>query len=475
MRTIAPGLLALVFGMVACGGGPGAPRASGDDGRTRDGSRLKARWLEAPGGLRQFSGWYDSQLQLHCSFLIAADGELRCLPVGISTAAGPTAADPTCTAPAIIVAGGECRTPAQPYLLQAKRQPGACQARYQVFRRGERLTVRYERPMGVCTPEPLPQQSVGYGLGEELPPVMFVKGKLVAKPLPPAGDPLQLMAVEAEDGATDTVSWKDVARDLPCSPVRTEGDRFRCLPFGALAQSATYAEETCMRPAVVLDQACPEHGMVMRRPVAGSCPLSWEVIAAGTEVESSFLVRAGACTRSPPTTTRYFELGPVLAADQFPAFDFVDLPSSQRLQRRVVTSPGGQQMTVGWFDTERQHACNVVVLGDKYVCTPPTTSAETFYVDDRCATPVLHTLRDTCIPASFVFGYDRTTCPWRVTFNSIGPPYTGAVYISLLYDITGVPAPSTCRPYTPRPGDVFRTLIPVPDGSLPELKPVEPM
>lgn len=53
------------------------PRA--DVGET-GGTRLKRRWIVADDGTREAAGLFDSELGVRCSFGVAADGELRCLP-----------------------------------------------------------------------------------------------------------------------------------------------------------------------------------------------------------------------------------------------------------------------------------------------------------------------------------------------------------------------------------------------------------
>lgn len=56
------------------------PDAAADDG-TKDGSRLKARYYVADDGARQFAGWFDTQRGEDCTFQVAADGKMRCMPI----------------------------------------------------------------------------------------------------------------------------------------------------------------------------------------------------------------------------------------------------------------------------------------------------------------------------------------------------------------------------------------------------------
>src|SRR5260221_5109584 len=46
----------------------------------RSGARLRARVLDGGDGAALFKGWTDMQLGVSCSYRLAADNELRCLP-----------------------------------------------------------------------------------------------------------------------------------------------------------------------------------------------------------------------------------------------------------------------------------------------------------------------------------------------------------------------------------------------------------
>jgi hypothetical protein len=63
---------------------PQRPSEAGADepAQPTSGSRLRAAWVVSDDGARQFSGWRDTQRGgEECSFGIAADGVLRCLPL----------------------------------------------------------------------------------------------------------------------------------------------------------------------------------------------------------------------------------------------------------------------------------------------------------------------------------------------------------------------------------------------------------
>ena len=61
-------------------GEAGAQGDASETGGNVSGSRLKARYASTPDGAKVFMGWYDSQLNEKCTFMLAEDGNMRCLP-----------------------------------------------------------------------------------------------------------------------------------------------------------------------------------------------------------------------------------------------------------------------------------------------------------------------------------------------------------------------------------------------------------
>lgn len=64
---------------------------------TISGERLRARYLQADDGTRQWLGWYDIERGENCSFRIAEDGVERCLPEVNADIAPNAYSDPNCT------------------------------------------------------------------------------------------------------------------------------------------------------------------------------------------------------------------------------------------------------------------------------------------------------------------------------------------------------------------------------------------
>jgi hypothetical protein len=74
------------------------------------GTRLKANVYIGEDGSKQFASWHDTQLNTDCTFKVAADGVVRCLPV----AAGRYArfADSSCTQKVFQTNSSNCSAPA---------------------------------------------------------------------------------------------------------------------------------------------------------------------------------------------------------------------------------------------------------------------------------------------------------------------------------------------------------------------------
>jgi len=69
-------------------GGGGGRSQNGDFLEATSGSRLKAYWITAPDGSKQFNNqWWDSQLNIDCSFTVAQDGNWRCMPAASAASA----------------------------------------------------------------------------------------------------------------------------------------------------------------------------------------------------------------------------------------------------------------------------------------------------------------------------------------------------------------------------------------------------
>jgi len=90
----------------------------------QSGSRLKATFYAGADGSKQAAGMHDSQLNVDCSFQMATDGTLRCLPAN-GQASIYYFSDSGCTQP-VPYQVKNCGTPAYALGSPAAGAPGSC-------------------------------------------------------------------------------------------------------------------------------------------------------------------------------------------------------------------------------------------------------------------------------------------------------------------------------------------------------------
>ncbi len=132
-------------------GGSGGSAQQG--GLYESGSRLRARHLVADDGTKQFVGWFDSQRSERCTFVVAADGKQRCLPIGAATLAS-FFKDASCSATMkFAIATSACSQGSTDVAYGADT---SCPPRYRVYVTGAKVTPTtvYSLVNGVCTAGP---------------------------------------------------------------------------------------------------------------------------------------------------------------------------------------------------------------------------------------------------------------------------------------------------------------------------------
>jgi len=136
------------------------------------GTRLAPLFLIADDESRQFIGWFDRVRGEDCSFELAADGQVRCLP---SEAIEATLfADASCKRRlALAPACSSAR-----YVIEREAACGE-RRRFHVFALGRRLrpaSAFLETERG-CSRVPLDEMGVYVAVGDEVPPALFVAAR----------------------------------------------------------------------------------------------------------------------------------------------------------------------------------------------------------------------------------------------------------------------------------------------------------
>lgn len=153
------------------------PDAMADAGST-SGTRLKARTLNGEDGSRQtVIGWYDSQRNENCSFMVTADGSTRCLPAAGANVSGSFFADAACSEELVLVAISQC-TGVPRYANRFVWQSD-CLYGVSLYSVGAAYTGTgfYVKNGTMCTVSlPSPTTYRYYRLGAEIPASSFVQG-----------------------------------------------------------------------------------------------------------------------------------------------------------------------------------------------------------------------------------------------------------------------------------------------------------
>jgi len=140
------------------------------------------------------------------------------------------------------------------------------------------------------------------------------------------------------------------------------------------------------------------------------------------------------------------------------------LGGGTRIRVEVVTSGGGPETVIGYFDTTRDEPCFFGVASDGVVrCLPgPSTSVSMgFYGDAGCTESLyLHATRGGCDPPAYVHATATDMCPRRTTTYSVVAPLADP---TSMYQRNAM---GMCEPATPVSGTQPYTLAEIDPAEL---------
>ena len=445
-------------------------------GRDRSGRRLKVRYWEA-GGARARTQLYDSELGVPCTFLTAADGERRCLPNQLTLPTGTDYADMGCRMPAIKLPRPACERPVFVTIWMGV----ACnELRYRVFKVGPTTADGGTYPgLGAnrCSDRSYPvlPGTEAHLLGEEVPPAAFVK----ATRGQPAGAAVAPALTEAEDGTViDGALW-DGGGQTYCNATVLEDGKTHCVPEDVPPPSlfaALFTDSACTTPAVVgWPASCNVHRLASRSGAA--CPASATLVAWGPAVSAVFLRDAAGCRQAGVGSTderQYLLPGAAVPAADLPLLEERRTGLGGRLEERVLTTPGGEQVLAGLWDTAAGEACTPRTFAAVTRCAPSAAVPVALFADAACTLGVVRAPRDACKP-SLAFRSDGYACPVTTHYFKLGAEHAGPFF----QPVTAVASTGTkmeCRPFqvTDTAAVAYHQVgEPIAEDTLPELRLVE--
>lgn len=455
--------------------GPSPDAAPASPFVERDGSRLKARWLEGPGGQRTFRGFHDVELKSDCNFSSTLDGSLLCLPPANYLEDDHDWANPSCTQPVVWMERPGCQISPFVYRVDFSDR---CRYRERLFRLGPAVAdgrAYYQDTMRGCIARgEFPDYAPHY-LGEELLAGSFVRATIVARPAPP-GQPLQLLVLEAEDGAASLAGFMNPDGGYECGPsLRPDGGIF-CAPYAPTVSLFNFADAACREPAVSTVPACGAPPTMVRLPstvelTPGVCTSATTLHEVGPPAQPGYRGIFGTCEPILSSSrVAYHAVGPAFPPDRFVTFEQVTEPP-RGLARRVLVAPGGAAITSGWFDHARKARCSPVPVAGKQRCVPDSGWLGDFFADESCTQPVLRATADECLPR-FARWPRRGTCPPSEDLYAVGARHRGLLFEEYLPEGQTTRACRFALAIAPR--DVFHDVTPLAPEEFPELKPIEP-
>lgn len=422
-------------------GEDGGPILPGDGGSSDQrlwtgGSRLKARYYDTADGTSTFIGWRDTQIAMSCSFNVAADGKLRCLPYGEGIqSTGFYFKDAGCTQKiSIVYTGGRCPPAAPKYANEYDATQ--CPSRSRFYDVGAKLattTAYYRDSQGVCRQTSFAgSQDDLYDVGAEVAPTTFVGAS--EQQGPDYGGVVRIDVV-ADDGARGFLRFQDVGRSAQCS-FRTAADgSFRCVPLGeASVFSGEYSNASCTAPVAGRGaSACPAPKIISEYVAAG-CGSTSKLYAGGAGA-SAFYKNGATCTAYPPSSsTQYFSVGAEIPASQFLEARLSAPVGTARVKTKMIELRG-QPHPSTLYDSQRNEDCSFQLAGDGIIrCLPSSRGSVYFFSDAACTQRLAYVLPTTGCNTPFTFApfYDDSTCPSRTRIFSIGAQTNPAqLYVKL--------------------------------------------
>jgi hypothetical protein len=384
------------------------------------GSRLRARYWTTDDGTRQFSTWYDSELDTPCLFSPAEDGVMRCLPsTQIAVQNSNAFSDSGCSKRYAAANPAYCHD--SKYAVAAT---GMGQAVY-LLGAVEALTSWYDASQG-CAAIPVGPGEVDYELGRKLDPGELVAARSVTVP---SGYRLQEVTLKADDGASQRTGWYDSTLGTTCNVDLAADGKRRCLPTANADINSLFIDDKCLTPAAIVYSSNGQTPPTNARSIEGTCEVRSHIFSLGAPLSGSFYASdgMGGCT---PTTLHTGESAYTVGKEVDPTTLDEFEPAPQGAGRLQVAASqdadGALDLTLGAdiiFDTMRMESCSFSQTDDGEAHCVPSAMQE-FYTDMQCGAGIGVAEMQDCGPAFefYISRWSGDVCTGGLALTSIGEP-----------------------------------------------------
>jgi hypothetical protein len=448
----------LLIGLAGCGDDVTVVKSAphGDVG-VEGGIRLRPVMVVADDAAG-FLQWYDSVLDVRCSFSPMADGSTRCLP----TMHGVGFTDPACTQAAWVETpctagpryGGLQFRPASPHCGDPAQAYPRPYVRAEASSAATSVYSAYLTPDGlVCEDDPVPlAPGETLVLAQPIPYETFVAA---AEHVVAGHGRLGRVEWRADDGARELIGPYDGALDQPCrrKPLFADGDR--CVVRTASVHSTLFADAGCTEHAAYA--LCDERIALQQDECAAS------LFELGEPVDEPYGDSDGTCAQIAASDAH--RIGVEIGAADLPQIGHATVGGG-RLQARIDVDTSGWQVAPSissFFDTELNTWCSMFYSPEHCV---PFGFPHDHYADPACTEPLFVMSASSCgqVRWASTRSYDQATCMSQTTLFEVLDPVASAV----LYTETDA---GDCVEATLDAGDVAYQLGPprTPD-SFPEVR-----
>lgn len=387
--------------------GPGAPPPVVgpvvDDVFT-DGARLKATFLEL-GGVRQFVDWFDTELDVHCTFRPSATG-YHCEPVAPRREMEDVYTANDCTGRLVSI--GACAV--KPVMVDTG---SACAPKY--VRAGAELpSPTWYRSGSACYKNDA--ADVFYAPGDTVAATQLVAGALD----PPVFSDGAAVGVQTMRGADGSVGFHAlVTRRLAAAcRFQEEGGELRCIP-AQLATFQGFAESTCITPIFTGGCETPGLPIVGRIVAPSSDPCSapagtpgayWEVGAVYSG--ANYRSRSGVCAEGGIVFGQMrLGLRPVATEELGTAARHVER-LTDRLDVVYARLPTGERTKIGFFDRTMNADCTLQLATDgAWRCLPSRVGAMRLLYDGTTTCSTTAPRAYAAAPGVEACRFSSGTCP----------------------------------------------------------------
>jgi hypothetical protein len=437
------------------------------------GSRLHAS-LYVSDTAKVFKTWHDVQLDADCSFALAEDGKLRCIPTGPLT---NRFSDAGCTKP--LLNGTPCD--GAPKFIGIGSSVACPTQGPAIYRLGPKLAaapaMAYQMKDTTCTAV----MQVGAGDFYEgiakVDAATLVEGTLTREK---RSADLSVEVVRGTEGSIETRGIVQTQGVYHCSLYLPFIDiPQRCWPENVAYQEVFFSDSACQTPVAFkpgYGTYCHEDpaAVQIESDTAPKCfsQQQQSFATVGTKASGSVYRKdgpQGMCMANPPVdpTSTYWTIGASIANSSLAELATKD-EGTGTVQVRAIVAATGERLRSGvFYDTARKATCRPARAGDGQLrCLPFTNGGSQAYGfgDDQCKQPVL-AVGSGCTHPDVVESDepDPTSCAGFVRMYNVGQASMPAALFSrngTMCQMAGAPAPDT---------DYYVTTGEIPPSSFPAI------